>query len=67
VKEHRAVNALRTAPTSQRQPPEVLPFSSFNFVLPAKKETLKGNSLVKEGLGPRLSWLTATLLCAPSI
>lgn len=49
VNEHRPIEVLHTAPMSQHKPPEVPLFSLMNFVL-LEKETLKGKSLVKEGL-----------------
>lgn len=54
VNEHRAFEVFHTAPTSQHKPPEVPLFSPTNFVL-LEKETLKGKSLVKEGLSPWVS------------
>lgn len=45
---------LNTAPTSHHKPLEVPLFSPMSFVL-LEKETLRGKSLVKEGLSPWVS------------
>lgn len=54
-------------PQANINPLKFLNFPHVTFVLLEKKETLKGESSVKEGLSPLASWPAAVLLSAPSI